>query len=159
MYFHSMSRKILCICGISVLGSIMSLGTLSASKPKDARKELKSSKKSSQRLGFTLVNHFWEEVEEQDVNAYSELLAPHFQGINVDGIYTRSEQISGLEGLTVTSFTITNLIAARYCNTLVVSYDFTAEGDGVTSGPSIDIWEEKDHEWKLISHSYVPYQD
>jgi hypothetical protein len=113
---------------------------------------------STQKLARSLVKHYWNEVKEENVKGYSRLIALGFQGLNINGIYNRNDQISGLQGLTVTKFRIEDLVAARYKNTLVISYEFLAEGTGIVSGPSIDIWFENDGEWKLISHSYVPFQ-
>lgn len=117
-----------------------------------------SHEESTEKLAMALVAKFWKEVEHQNVEGYSKLLAIGFQGLNISGHYNRNDQISGLEGLTVTKFKLKNLIAARYLDTLVISYDFLAQGTGVTSGPSIDIWHQEKCHWELVSHSYVPFQ-
>lgn len=109
------------------------------------------------KLASTLVHRFWRDVQHQDVAGYSSQLALRFQGLNIQGHYDRNEQIEGLENLTVTKFKIKNLHAARYDDTLVISYDFLAKGEGITSGPSIDVWFHRNSEWKQISHSYVPF--
>lgn len=113
---------------------------------------------SSEHLATELVHQFWNDVKRQNVEAYSRLISSDFQGLNTDGIYNRKNQISGLEGLTVRSFSIQNLTAARYDNTLVISYDFVARGRGIVSGPSIDVWHKRKYKWKLVSHSYVPFK-
>ena len=108
-------------------------------------------------FGKALVTNFWNQVVQQDVKGYSFLIAKNFQGLNTDGVYNRDDQISGLQGLTVTSFTLENVFVAKYHRTLVISYDFIAEGEGIVSGPSIDVWHDRDGHWKLVSHSYVPF--
>lgn len=114
-------------------------------------------KLNTEELAHHLVHHFWRAVKHQDVEEYSSLLAIGFQGLNVNGHFNRQDQISGLEGLTITKFKIDDLIASRYGDTLVISYDLLAEGDGIVPGPSIDIWHKKGCSWKQVSHSYVPF--
>lgn len=138
-----------------LFGSIVALGVLSSSQMAYADNE---SNKDVEKLAKRLVNQFWTDVKLAKVKSYSRLLAHHFQGINTSGVYTRKQQIAGLQSVTVTAFTITKLIASKFGNTLVISYDFTAQGQGIVSGPSIDVWHKKGHEWKQISHSYVPFQ-
>lgn len=116
-----------------------------------------SSEERTEEIAEALVNRFWTEVKNANVKGYSKLLAKGFQGINIDGIYTRKDQITGLKNLTVTSFKINHLIASKFDNTLVISYHFHAEGQGIVSGPSIDIWQREGFFWKQISHSYVPF--
>jgi hypothetical protein len=156
MRFRSIIRVATSACNVTLFGSIVALGALCTSQPAYAQGD--SSTHETEKLAKKLVNKFWKDVEHQDVKAYSKLLAPHFQGINISGAYTRAQQISGLKGLTVTSFKITKLIASRFQDTLVISYDFTAQGMGIVSGPSVDIWHKKDQKWKQISHTYVPFQ-
>ncbi|MBS0635323.1 MAG: hypothetical protein JSR37_07670 [Verrucomicrobia bacterium] len=107
--------------------------------------------------GYRLVHSFWNCVMNQDVVCYSKKLACNFQGLNLDGVYTQQDQISGLLGLTVTSFELQNLLTAKSGNTLVISYDLYATGEGIVSGPSIDVWHKTHDGWKMISHSYVPF--
>lgn len=111
----------------------------------------------SETTGYRLVNRFWTHVMKQDVRAYSNMLACNFQGLNIDGIYNRQDQITGLSSLSVTSFQLKNLTTSRSGKTLVISYDFYATGDGIVSGPSIDVWHKSGKTWKQISHSYVPF--
>lgn len=114
---------------------------------------------SDQKLGRKLVNQYWNDVKHQDVQSYANKISKHFHGISIQGIYDKCQQVNGLENLTVTSFRLENLVAVRYCNTLEISYNFHAEGEGIVSGPSIDIWHKKGEKWKLISHTYVPFLD
>jgi len=145
----------------SVFKALFIFGMLSSvciTKPALAQSHTLSKEASEQKLAFKLVTKYWKAVERQDVKLYSHFLAPHFQGINISGIYTRNDQISGLESLTVTSFKLENLKASSFNDTLVISYDFQAQGQGIVSGPSMDIWHKKHNKWKLISHTYVPFQ-
>lgn len=111
----------------------------------------------SQKLGRILVQRFWKDVENQNVRAYSDQFDDTFQGLNLEGIYNKASQIEALKNLTVTSFKLKKLISVRHENTLVISYDFYAQGEGIVSGPCIDIWVKKGKEWKQVSHSYVPF--
>lgn len=134
------------------------LSSFCKTNPAYAENQTISKETSNEKLAFKLVSKFWKAVERQDVKLYTELLAPHFQGINIAGIYTRSEQITGLKNLTVTSFKLENLKASSFEDTLVISYDFHAHGHDIVSGPCIDIWHKKHNKWKQISHTYVPFQ-
>lgn len=120
--------------------------------------ELFIHEESNEELATQLVNRFWKNVEHQRTKAYSNLLAIGFQGLNEQGHYDREDQIRGLKHSTLRSFKIKHLTAKRYAETLVISYDFYAHGKGLTSGPSIDVWHRRNRTWKLISHSYVPFQ-
>lgn len=114
-------------------------------------------KDHTQKIGEKLVCSFWKSVERQDIQAYSNAIDDTFQGLNQGGIYNREDQIMGLSGLTVTAFELQNLKAARHGKSLVISYDFYALGEGIVSGPSIDVWHDTCEGWKLISHAYVPF--
>ena len=160
MRLSSFTRVILSACTRGVFVSIVTLGACLYSLPAHAHEDSSTSFNVSPReqLIARLVNTFWESVQRQDVRAYSKMLAPKFQGINIYGVYDRAQQIAGLQGLTVKKFKITHVFAAKYNDTLTISYNFTAEGRGIVSGPSIDIWQRINQKWKLISHTYVPYQ-
>ncbi len=132
-----------CICSCSFLSA--------------AHVAVKEENSSNQTTGYHLVNSFWNSVMKQDIGKYSSKLACNFQGLNIDGIFNRQEQIAGLSSLTVTSFYLSNLTTSRSGETLVISYDFYATGNGIVSGPSIDVWQKCGKKWKQISHSYVPF--
>lgn len=136
---------------------LCAMGTLCLTPAMHAGNKQENLEQLNHKLASTLVHRFWHDVEEQNVAGYSSKIALRFQGLNISGHYNRADQISGLENLTVTKFKIKNLLAARYDDTLVVSYDFLAKGEGITSGPCIDVWFHRNSEWKLISHSYVPF--
>lgn len=114
---------------------------------------------NTEETAYRLVHNFWRAVKYQNVEEYSRLLAPGFQGLNLNGHYNREEQISGLENLTLRKFRIKDLVASRYGDTLVISYNIFAKGEGFTPGPSIDIWHCKNNCWKQVSHSYVPFPE
>lgn len=146
------------VYNIALAASLMAIGLICCSLPIGAAEHCSDANSSADKLGCKLVSHFWSDVQHQDVAGYSRLLAARFQGLNTDGHYDKKEQISGLKDLTVSKFALKHLIAAQYGNTLVVSYDFVAKGQGIVSGPSIDVWQKKSCQWKLVSHSYVPYE-
>ena len=135
-----------------LLFCICSCGFLSA-----AQRTQKMENSRDETTGYHLVNSFWNSVMKQEVRVYSCKLACNFQGLNIDGIFDRQDQIAGLSSLTVTSFQLNNLTTSRSGKTLVISYDFYATGDGIVSGPSIDVWQKGGKTWKQISHSYVPF--
>ncbi len=145
----TLRKRTLIFC---LLFCICSCGFLSAAQAAN-----KSENSQNQAIGYHLVNSFWNSVMQQDVRSFSSKLACNFQGLNIGGTYNRQDQITGLSTLTVTSFHLTNLTASRCGKTLVISYDFYAMGNGIVSGPSIDVWYKCGKRWKQISHSYVPF--
>lgn len=138
--------------------SMMALGAISIDGYVLAEEAQYFEKDNFNKFGYHLVRHFWNNVKNQNVRGYSKQIGAQFTGLNTSGEYDRKDQISGLENLILTDFTFQNLKTVRYENTLVIAYDFYAEGEEVTSGPSIDVWNLKDNRWNLISHSYVPFE-
>lgn len=107
-------------------------------------------------LGVELETEFWTLVQEHNVRGFSKKLSKIFQGLNINGAYTRADQISGLSSANLTGFTITNPVATRFKDALVLTYILTATGTGITSGPNISTWKKHEGKWKMISHCYVP---
>ncbi len=158
MYLYSLLQKANKICLTGIYTSLFVLGSFCVNQTAQADECANSySEISTEKLARSLVKHFWNEVKEQNVIGYSHLITNDFQGINVEGIFNKEDQVSGLQSSRVTKFKLKDLIAARHGNTLVISYEFLAEGSGIVSGPSIDIWYKKEGHWKIISHSYVPF--
>lgn len=145
------------VCAAAILGMLLACPAAEAHK-KTICLQSGCFEDSTKHLAKHLISSYWSEVVDQDVSGYSSLISKKFQGLNESGHYDRQEQISGLKDLTVTQFKLKNLIAARFGDTIVASYDFIAEGSGVTSGPSLDVWHQKEKCWKLVSHSYVPFK-
>lgn len=155
MHLRSVAEVARRACTTRLFGVLVAVGIVCANQTAYA---LTDANQATHKLARRLVTQFWNDVKHQDVKAYSHLLAPHFQGINISGVYTRSDQISGLQSLTVTKFKITKLIASRFNSTLVISYDFSAKGKDIVSGPCIDVWHKNGPHWKQVSHTYVPFQ-
>lgn len=159
MFLQSFFQKATSACVTSLYASMLIFGSFCVNQNANANECSDSPfKNSTDKLASKLVNHFWDEVQQQNVTGYSHLITTDFQGLNIHGVFNKEDQVSGLQGLTVTKFKIENLVAARYKSSLVISYDFLAEGKGIVSGPSIDIWHKKEGHWKQISHSYVPFE-
>lgn len=109
-------------------------------------------------LAKNLVTHFWKDVQRQDIASYSSKVASNFQGLSLAGHDNKASLIAGLSKITLEQLTLKNIKAVKYEKTLVVSYDLLAKGSNVSSGPNIDVWHQCKSQWKLISHSYVPFQ-
>jgi len=155
MLLNSIIKKVTSTCHKGLCVFMLVVGIVCLTQTVHAQES--SNQSSSDRLAHELVHQFWNDVKLGDVDAYSRLIESNFQGLNTKGIYNRNNQISGLEGLTVKSFSIKDLVAAKSGDTLVISYQFHARGTGIVSGPSIDVWSKRKFRWKLISHSYVPF--
>lgn len=113
---------------------------------------------SDLELGLHLERNFWNAVQKQNIAKLSRKIAQIFQGLRISGIYTREEQITGLTGVTLSTFALNNPIAHCHKDVLVFSYDFVAPVEsGLTSGPTLSVWNKVGNAWKLVSHSYVPF--
>lgn len=154
MLLGFIAQKATRVCTLGLVSSLMALGVVGTSHNAYAEETFHTPTK---QLARKLVTRFWTAVKHQHVNAYSNLLAPQFQGMNISGSFTRNQQISSLKTIRMTHFKISQLVASRHKDTLVVTYNFTAKGKNITSGPSMDIWQRQGSHWKQVSHTYVPY--
>ncbi len=145
------------ICQAYRLSFCISLFVLSALNFTTLHADHHHSQSDDLELGIALETEYWTLVQNKNVKKFSAKLLPIFQGLNILGVYTREEQISGLAASTLFSFSINNPVSHRSGDTLVFSYDFVAIGSGLTSGPSITVWRKHKHSWKIASHSYVPF--
>lgn len=109
------------------------------------------------RLGTRLETEFWTLVQDQNIKEFSKKFTKIYQGFNISGAFSRSQQIKGLTGATLSGFTINNPVATRFQDVLVFSYDFVAFDSNLVSGPSVTIWKKYNKTWKIVSHSYVPF--
>lgn len=113
---------------------------------------------SDLELGIRLETCFWKTVQRQNICELSQKISAIFQGLNISGIYTREEQISGLTGVLLPFFEINDPVATRCNDVLVFSYEFVAPVEsGLISGPSLTVWRKENRCWKIVSHSYVPF--
>lgn len=109
-------------------------------------------------LGLALETRFWTLVQSQKVKKFSRMIPHIFQGLSIQGIYNREQQITGLTGATLTGFEIQNPKGTRTGDTLVFSYEFIVEaGSDLMPGPDVSIWKKYGKSWKIVSHSYVPF--
>ncbi len=109
-------------------------------------------------LGLALETRFWTFVQNQQVEKFSKKISSIFQGLNIQGIYTREEQIAGLATSTLTSFEILNPKGTRSGDVLVFSYEFiVGVGSDLTPGPELTIWKKHGDSWQMVSQSYVPF--
>lgn len=121
-------------------------------------KPCKCNSSNELELGLQLETNFWKTVQKQNIDKLSKKIARIFQGINIAGIYTREEQISGLTGVTLTNFAITHPVSHCRKDVLVFSYDFFAPVEsGLINGPTLSVWKKFGDSWKMVSHSYVPF--
>lgn len=147
------------LCKLGFCMSLFALSTLSFNAPSDINNCHPSDKHlNALELGIKLETHFWKLVQQQKINQFSDELAHIFQGLNIEGIYTRKQQINGLTGATLASFNINNPVAKREGDLLVFSYNFVAHESDLTNGPSLTVWKRYKNSWKIVSHSYVPFQ-
>lgn len=110
-------------------------------------------------LALKLENHFWTLVQEQKMNKLFKLLAPNYQALNISGIYSRNrkQQVDGLTGVKMKSFTIVKPFATRHGNVINLSYKiYFISGPPVIDSINLSTWNKFQDGWKMVSHSYVP---
>lgn len=156
-FIHSFKQRVYRTCNLGFCASLFVLSALSFNTTLNAD-DNSCNHSNSLELGIALETNYWNLVQEQNVKKFSNKIAHIFQGLNISGIYTRDQQIDGLTGATLRSFCIKNPIAHRFEDVLVFSYDFIARGSDLTSGPTLTVWRKYENSWKIVSHSYVPFQ-
>lgn len=109
-----------------------------------------------------MEQHFWKAVQNKDIEKFSDKLSHEFQGLNIDGIYDREEQIEGLTQADLISFKMSRIKVTFTPHAYVITYQFDSTGTGLTNGATMSVWARQHYHvdpklnWKMISHSYVP---
>lgn len=109
------------------------------------------------KLALSLENDFWVAVQKGKVHRFEEMISSDFQGFNSDGSYDKKQQIKGFKAASLLGFGINNPVVTREGDNLIFSYTLIAIGNGITSGPQITMWRKHHSAWKVITHSYVPF--
>ncbi len=113
-------------CNLGLCVTLLTLGALSTNHNLSAHD---SSCESSVALARALLDRYWNDVKNENVKAYSSKIACGFQGLSLSGrIYNRNDQITGFQKIILTAFKIEEITAVRYDESLVISYNFLAEG-------------------------------
>jgi hypothetical protein len=145
-------------CSVLSLSCCIGLLTLSSfSYQASLHAECHHCQDDALKLGIELETNFWNLVKRHEVHKFSKKLAPIFQGLSINGVFTREQQIDSLARITLIGFKIENPRATCSGNVLVFSYDFIADGIGLTNGPTTSVWKKYHHAWRMINHSFVPF--
>ena len=105
-----------------------------------------------------LVNRFFTLVEKRDVNGLNQFLSPAFQIERADGSGgTKAQYLSALP--TITSFSVSNVVATQTGSVMVVTYLATIQGvvNGKTptpgAAPRLSVFVRQGSAWRLVAHA------
>lgn len=105
-------------------------------------------------FAIELETNFWNLVQDHDVEGFSNKMSHIFQGLGPSGIISRDQQIASLSNANIDVFSLLNVVVTHHHGVIIISYYFSVVGTGVVSGPTISVWKQEKHHWKMISHSY-----
>lgn len=117
-----------------------------------------------QVLATYLENQFWAAVQNDDRPALFIKISPIFQGGNNFRFVDKFREIDELIDLDLESFDITNLVATRSGDVLVVTYTFSAVESGIAVQHNrMSVWERfricknqsssHKHRWRLVAQA------
>lgn len=112
---------------------------------------------SDLKLALSLENDFWLAVQKDKINHLKKMISSEFQGLSPDGPYDKKQQVKGLKDASLLGFGINNPVVTREGDNLIFSYTLVAIGNGITNGPNLSTWKKHHSNWKMISHSYAPF--
>ncbi len=110
-------------------------------------------------LGFRLQNDLFLAVESHDVEGYSDIISPIFQGLDGFVVSNRDEFITVLSNADIKAFGIQDLIAHRNLDVLTVSFNLILvnELDEVSNFVVVSVWQKLNthrHHKSSCSHSH-----
>ena len=105
-----------------------------------------------------LVNRFFTLVEHRDIRGLDQFLSPAFQIERADGSGgTKTQYLSNLP--TISSFSVSNVVATRTGSALVATYLATIQGvvNGKTPtpgpAPRLSVFTRQGNTWQLVAHA------
>ena len=112
-------------------------------------------------LGQTQVEKLWAEFARPDLDALDHFVAPGFQSLHEDGARDWSEERKLVAALKLTPYVLLDFKVTRQGDVLLVTYrcsvgeTIAAARLAKTSTPRLDVFQQIDGEWKLLSHVNV----
>ena len=105
-----------------------------------------------------LVNRFFTLIQNRDVKGLNQFLSPAFQIERADGSGgTKTQYLSALP--TITSFSVSNVVATQTGSVLVVTYLATIQGvvNGKTPtpgpAPRLSVFTRQGSGWRIVAHA------
>lgn len=114
-------------------------------------------RKTALQVGLALQERFWTAVQNQEVDRYSKMLTPIFQGISDKGTYDKAYKILKLKASNLTHFEIRNPEAHYQDGVLIFKCVFIVPVESnLRSGPQLVIWKKVKNKWRMFSLSHSP---
>jgi len=115
------------------------------------------------QLAIRLETEFWTAVQTHNLGQLSSILAPEFQALGGEnfmafGAISRTQEIVELMSSHLAGFLLSNVVATRKHNVLVITYFLIVSGNstGIVSGPTLSTWKKTKEGWQMVSHAFEP---
>lgn len=136
----------------------VSCGYLSASHSSHTNHNEHRVDTDSRLSGYSLEHEFWSAVQNHHKDILTELISSIFLGGNAQGNFDFDAEMAKLRNLSISDFTISNVVESQDEDIRIISYDFVAAGATPINDHRISVWQRKKHKhhqffWQLISHS------
>jgi len=112
-------------------------------------------------LGQQQVEKLWADFARPDLAALDQFIAPGFQSLHEDGARDWAEERVLVAELKITPYALSDYKVTRHGDVLLVSYrcqvgeTIAAARLSPTSTPRMDVFQQINGEWKLLSHINV----
>ncbi|MCF8358746.1 MAG: nuclear transport factor 2 family protein [Prolixibacteraceae bacterium] len=109
--------------------------------------------------GNSLVNELWDNLVASDTAALNLMMADEFQSVHQDGANNKTEELKLISGLSITNYTIDNLISTQDGDVLITTYmvsvEETIEGERLSKKPAarMTVFKNNDGQWQWIAHA------
>lgn len=112
----------------------------------------------SRLSGNSLEHELWGFVQSKNEHGLTELISPFFLGGNLQSNRNYETFLAILKNLSITEFSISNVVESQDEDIRIISYDLVAQGSIPILDHRISVWQRKKHKhhqffWQLISHS------
>lgn len=141
---------------MKVLGSIVlvALVVLAVGQP-----ILAAEAADNEATGEQLVRKLWKHLEEGDIPALKEMMAPGFQSVHPDGARDGKQEIELIRGLSLGSCKLSDIKVTQNGSVLVATYfvsvQETIDGKVLSNAPAarMTVFLMTDTGWKWIGHA------
>ncbi len=106
-----------------------------------------------------LVREMWKYLEERNISALEEMMAPGFQSIHADGSRDSEQELELIKGLALGSYSLSDFKVTHNGPVLVATYfvsvEETIDGKHLSKKPAarMTVFLKTDTGWKWIAHA------
>ena len=109
-------------------------------------------------LGEKLETELWENVKKENWKGLDNQISESFQGVNLEGVRNKAQEISFFRKANVKSFNLSNFKVTEGKNVMIVSYEIelaeTFETERVfAKSPRLSVWQNINGNWQWIAHA------